>query len=75
MIALISIKYNLPNASFNRFFMYVSMSKYSELKTFILHNMVTIISIGQHWSAGGPMAGKKADLNDVQLPRPRHDPT
>ena len=47
------------------------MSKYSELKTSILHNMVTIISIGQHWSAGGLMAGKKADLNDVQLPRPR----
>ena len=47
---------------------YVSLSK---LKTSILHNMVTIISIGQHWSAGGLMAGKKADLNDVQLPRPR----
>ena len=47
----------------------------SKLKTSILHNMVTIISIGQQWSAGGLMAGKKADLNDVQLPRPRHDPT
>ena len=47
---------------------YVSLSK---LKTTILHNMVTIISIGQHWSAGGLMAGKKTDLNDVQLPRPR----
>ena len=45
----------------------------SKLKSSILHNMVTIISIGQHWSAGGLMAGKKADLNDVQLPRPRHE--